>query len=72
LNSFIFESKTLNGNDLIAITRCMQVGAEADIELKGFCGQVDDGLVELVLFGLSGYVSYSNTMDTLQSSEYSR
>ena len=48
-DSFVFESKTLNGDDLVAITGRMQIRAKARVELKCSCGQVDNSLVELVL-----------------------
>ena len=49
LNSFVFESKTLNGDDLVAVTGRVKVGTEADVVLESLCAQVDDSLVELVL-----------------------
>jgi len=53
LDSFVFESKTLDGDDLVAVTGRVKVGTEADVVLEGLCAQVDDSLVELVLSMLS-------------------
>jgi hypothetical protein len=68
LNSFVCNSKTLNSDNLIAITRRMQVGTKAGIELECFCGQVDNSLVELVLSRLLESKWYRDTGTALQSS----
>jgi hypothetical protein len=64
LDSFVFESKTLNGDDLVAVTRRVKVGAEADVVLESLCAQVDDSLVELVLSMLLEWTRYKGKVST--------
>jgi hypothetical protein len=64
LDSFVFESKTLNGDDLVAVTGRVKVGAEADVVLESLCAQVDDSLVELVLSMLLEWTRYKGKVLT--------
>jgi hypothetical protein len=67
LDFLVCNSKTLNGDDLVAITRRMQVWTKADVKLKSSCGQVDKGLVELVLSALLEEKWCNDTSVVLQS-----
>jgi hypothetical protein len=53
LDTFVLQCKTLDGNDLITISRSMQIRAKTNVMLESFGGQVDNSFVEFVLANMS-------------------
>jgi hypothetical protein len=53
LDTFIFQSKTFDSNDLIAVSRSMQIGTKSNVVLECRSGEINDSLVEFVLLAAS-------------------